>query len=49
VVVLAAAGMQTREWRYVPSENLFHIVAALRRVGLEPEARLIAAEALARA
>lgn len=49
VVVLAAAGMQTREWRYVPPEHLFHIVAALRRVGLEPEARMIAAEALARA
>jgi hypothetical protein len=49
VVVLAAAGMQTREWRYVPPEYLFHIVAALRRVGLEPEARMIAAEALARA
>jgi hypothetical protein len=49
VVVLAAAGMQTREWRYVPPEYLYHIVAALRRVGLEPEARMIAAEALARA
>ena len=48
VIVLAAAGLQTREWRYVPPEHLFHIVAALRRVGFEPEARMIAAEALAR-
>jgi len=49
VVVLAAAGLQTREWRNVPPEHLYRIVAALRRVGLEPEARMIAAEALARA
>ncbi len=49
VVALAAAGMQTREWRYVPPEHLYHIISALRRVGLEPEARMIAAEALARA
>ena len=48
VVLLAAAGMQTREWRYVPPEALYHIVSAFRRVGLEPEARMIAAEALAR-
>lgn len=49
VALLAAAGMQTREWRYVPPAYLYHIVAALRRVGFEPEARMIAAEALARA
>lgn len=49
VIVLAAAGMQTREWRYVPPAYLYHIVAALRRVGLEPEARMIAVEALTRA
>ncbi|MES2290457.1 MAG: hypothetical protein V4530_12040 [Pseudomonadota bacterium] len=49
VALLAAAGMQTREWRYVPPAYLYHIVSALRRVGLEPEARMIAAEALARA
>ena len=48
VVLVAAAGMQTREWRYVPPEALYHIVSAFRRVGLEPEARMIAAEALAR-
>lgn len=49
VILLAAAGMQTREWRYVPPAYLYHIVAALRRVGLEPEARMVAAEALTRA
>jgi hypothetical protein len=48
VVILAAAGMQTGDWRSVPPEHLYHIVAALRRVGMEPEARMIAAEALAR-
>ncbi len=48
VVLLAAAGMQTRDWQYVPPEAIYHIVLAFRRVGLEPEARMIAAEALAR-
>ncbi len=48
VVLIAAAGMQTREWRYVPPEALFHIIVAFRRVGLEPEARMMAAEALSR-
>lgn len=48
VALLAAAGMQTREWRHVPPEHLYRIVAAMRRVGLEPEARMIAAEAVAR-
>jgi hypothetical protein len=48
VVLVAAAGMQTTDWRGVPAENLYRIVAALRQVGLEPEARMIAAEALAR-
>ncbi len=48
VVLIAAAGMQTRDWRYVPPEALFHIIVAFRRVGLEPEARMMAAEALSR-
>ena len=48
VALLAAVGMQTPGWAYVPPAHLFHIVNALRRVGLEPEARMIAAEALAR-
>ena len=48
VVLLCAVGMQTNAWAYVPPAHLFRIVSALRRVGLEPEARMIAAEALAR-
>lgn len=49
VALLAAAGLQTRAWRDVPAEHLYRIVSAMRRVGLEPEARMIAAEAVARA
>ena len=48
VLLLAATGMQTRDWRGVPAEALFHIVAALRAAGREGEARMIAAEAIAR-
>ena len=48
VALLAAAGMQTGGWQGVPPEHLFHIVGALRRVGLDYEARMIAAEAVAR-
>jgi hypothetical protein len=48
VALLAAVGMQTGDWRGVPPEHLFHIVRALRLVGLEYEARMIAAEALSR-
>ena len=48
VALLCAVGMQTNSWTYVPPAHLYHIVNALRRVGLEPEARMIAAEALAR-
>ena len=48
VVLLAAAGMQTGGWAGVPPEHLYRILAALRRVGLEYEARMIAAESLAR-
>jgi hypothetical protein len=48
VALLAGVGMQTGAWRGVPAEHLFHITRALRRVGLEYEARMIAAEAIAR-
>lgn len=48
VVLLSAAGMQTGGWAGVPPEHLYRIVNALRRVGLEYYARMIAAEALAR-
>ena len=49
VVLLAAVGMQTAAWRGVPPTALYRIVASLRAVGLEGEARMIAAEAIARA
>jgi hypothetical protein len=48
VVLLAGTGMQTADWRGVPPEHLYHIVSALRQVGHEYEARMIAAEALSR-
>jgi hypothetical protein len=48
VVFLAAAGMQGTSWEQMTALHLFHIVSALRRVGLEAEARMIAAESLAR-
>ncbi|MGA9580456.1 MAG: hypothetical protein WBR13_00625, partial [Allosphingosinicella sp.] len=48
VALLAGVGMQTGSWRGVPPEHLYHIVRALREVGLEYEARMIAAEAMTR-
>jgi hypothetical protein len=48
VALLAAVGMQTSDWRGVPAGHLYHIVRALRQVGLGYEARMIAAEALSR-
>jgi len=48
VVVLAAIGMQAAGWRGVPPEMLYRILGALRAVGLGGEARMIAAEAIAR-
>ena len=49
VVLLAAIGMQTPAWQGVPPVMLYRIVAGLRAVGLGGEARMIAAEAIARA
>ncbi|MDT7535038.1 hypothetical protein OVY48_16620 [Sphingobium sp. SA2] len=48
VALLAAVGMQGRDWRRLPPAHLYHVVAALHRVGLDPEARMIAAEAISR-
>lgn len=48
VILLSAIGMQAGGWRAVPPAALYRIVAALRAVGLGGEARMIAAEALAR-
>lgn len=47
VALLAATGMQG-DWSKMPPYHLYHIVRALREVGLASEARMIAAEALVR-
>lgn len=49
VALLAAAGMQTNDWKAVHPAYLLHIIRALQRTGHEPEARMIAAEAITRA
>ncbi len=49
VAILAGLGMQGHSWDSMTARHLYHIVSALRRVGLEAEARMIAAEAVARA
>ena len=48
VVLLAGIGMQTQNWSGVPPQYLYRVVRALRAIGLEFEARMIAAEAVAR-
>ncbi|MBB4859804.1 hypothetical protein HNO88_003136 [Novosphingobium chloroacetimidivorans] len=49
VAMLAGLGMQGTRWSQMSPRYLYHIVSALRTVGLEAEARMIAAEAVARA
>jgi hypothetical protein len=48
VALLAGVGMQGSGWDRMTARHLFHIVRALDRVGLNAEARMIAAEAVAR-
>jgi hypothetical protein len=48
VALLAGLGMQGEGWDRMTARHLFHIVSALNRVGLSAEARMIAAEAVAR-
>jgi hypothetical protein len=48
VALLAGLGMQGESWDKMTARHLFHIVRALNRVGLDAEARMIAAEAVAR-
>ncbi len=48
VAVLAAMALQGGNWKSVSPAELFHLIAALRKVGLDPEARMIAAEAVMR-
>lgn len=48
VAMLAGVGMQGTGWDKMTPRHLYHIVSALNRVGMEAEARMIAAEAVAR-
>ena len=48
VALLAGLGMQGTGWDKMTARHLFHIVRALDRAGLNAEARMIAAEAVAR-
>lgn len=48
VSLLAGLGMQGESWDRMTARHLFHIVRALRLAGLDAEARMIAAEAVAR-
>ncbi|AKM11766.1 hypothetical protein [Croceicoccus naphthovorans] len=48
VSYLVALGMQGSSWRQMTPVHLYHIVKALNDVGLTAEARMIAAEAVAR-
>jgi hypothetical protein len=48
VALLVGAGMQGDSWDQMTARHLYHIVSALNRVGMGAEARMIAAEAVAR-
>ena len=48
VALLAGLGMQGASWEAMTPLHLYHITAALKATGLEAEARMIAAEAVAR-
>ena len=49
VVLLAGIGMRGDDWSAMTPRHLYSIVSALQSVGLSAEARMIAAEAVARA
>jgi hypothetical protein len=48
VLLLAAIGMQTTDWHGVSPSAFYRIIAAMHRVGLDGEARMMAVEALTR-
>nr|WP_240049118.1 hypothetical protein [Parerythrobacter lutipelagi] len=48
VAYLAGVGMQGEGWSKMTPRHLYHIVSALNRAGMQAEARMIAAEAVAR-
>lgn len=48
VALLVGLGMQGESWEQMTPLHLYHIVSALNMVGMSAEARMIAAEAIAR-
>lgn len=48
VLLLAAIGMQTADWRGVSPDAFYRMIAAMHRVGLDAEAHMLAIEALTR-
>ena len=48
VALLVAVGMQSPAWTGVPPADFYQMISALRAVGMENEARMISAEAMAR-
>ena len=46
VALMAMAALQAPSWSAVPANHLYYIVRSLRQVGLEAEARMIAAKAV---
>jgi len=48
VALLVAVGMQSPSWNGVPAADFYQMIGALRAVGLNTEARMIAAEAMTR-
>jgi hypothetical protein len=48
VALLVATGMQNPRWQAVPAGDFYQMIAALKGVGMTSEARMIAAEAMAR-
>lgn len=48
VALLVATGMQSPSWTGVPAGDFYQMISALRAVGMDNEARMISAEAMAR-
>ncbi|MFT8736745.1 MAG: hypothetical protein ABF760_04700 [Zymomonas mobilis] len=48
VALLVAIGMQNRSWRSVAPSTFYHMLKAMKKVGLESEARMMAAEVMSR-
>ena len=46
VALLALGGLQGSDWTKIPAHHLYYITKSLRQVGLDAEARMIAAEAV---